>query len=211
MTEKHKRKVYVLGSDCAQRRNLVDLLTVDSRHEAHEFESSGQLLAAAEAAAPGCAVVDVTPVWADELDLIGVLLERHPRVPIVLVTRAPALAGVLDAARRGSVAFCTLNGRSDSEGLLGAVDMACASAEVSTSDILGEMARTDVLEKLSPREREVLKLLLGGQQNKGIAHTLGISPRTVEVHRSRMMRRLGVASFAELIRLAVEAGLHSES
>ena len=66
------------------------------------------------------------------------------------------------------------------------------------------MARIAVL---SPREREVLDLLMAGKPNKAIARDLGLSPRTVEVHRARLMARLDVGSLAEAVRLAVQAGL----
>lgn len=68
----------------------------------------------------------------------------------------------------------------------------------------------DVLDKISPRELEVLKLLLAGESNKSVALILGISPRTVEVHRANMMRRLDVSSFAELVRVALTAGIEPE-
>jgi two-component system response regulator FixJ len=127
----------------------------------------------------------------------------------MLVSHSPVFAEALDSVRRGLVKFHALTTPADLERLSDAVARACSGPCVSTGDVLAEMHRKTVLEKLSPRELEVLKLLISGHQNKSIAHTLGISPRTVEVHRARMMRRLGVASFAELIRLAVEAEIQA--
>lgn len=73
-----------------------------------------------------------------------------------------------------------------------------------------QTCRKDVLDRISPRELEVLKLLLAGESNKSIALVLDISPRTVEVHRANMMKRLEVTSFAELVRVALSAGIEPD-
>jgi two-component system, LuxR family, response regulator FixJ len=93
----------------------------------------------------------------------------------------------------------------DDGALLAAVEAALRSPKAS-----GAAGASDAAERvaaLSPREREVLDLLIAGKPNKLIARDLGLSPRTVEVHRARLMARLGVGSLAEAVRLAVQAEL----
>jgi two-component system response regulator FixJ len=202
-----KQNVYFLGPERAQGNVLVGSLPADRAYISSAFDTAEAFMDAVSASPPDCAVLDITPVGSGSLAVLEALRSRSPQIPIILVSHSPALAMALDAVRRGQVEFHALATPADLEGLAEAVARACSGPQITTADVLGEMCRQSVLEKLSPRETEVLRLLVAGYQNKSIAHTLGISPRTVEVHRARMMRRLGVSSFAELIRLAVEAGL----
>ena len=93
----------------------------------------------------------------------------------------------------------------DDEALLAATEAALGTPQASGAAGVDDAAER--IASLSPREREVLDLLVAGKPNKLIARDLGLSPRTVEVHRARLMARLGVASLAEAVRLAVHAEL----
>ncbi len=210
MAEEKTRKVYVLGSDPAHRQSLVALLATDRGYEVADFESSGDFLGGIDAHRPGCVVLALTPLRIDGFQVLDDLQQRYPGLPVVLVSNEPCLSRTLQAVRDGTVMLHADAGSRIPAGLLAAVDRAFSIGAVTTTDVLIEMRREELMSKLSKRECDVLSLLLKGLQNKAIAFELGISPRTVEVHRSRMMRRLSVTSFAELIKHAIEAGFGSE-
>jgi two-component system, LuxR family, response regulator FixJ len=125
------------------------------------------------------------------------------RRPVVVMTAHGDVAMAVRAMKAGAVDF--VEKPFDDEALLAVTEAALRTAQGS-----GAAGADDAAERiaaLSPREREVLNLLVAGKPNKLIARDLGLSPRTVEVHRARLMARLGVGSLAEAVRLAVHAEL----
>jgi two-component system response regulator FixJ len=132
------------------------------------------------------------------LDRLGV------RLPTIVMTRQSDVQTAVRAMKAGAVDF--LEKPFDEARLLAAVDAALAG-NGRASLISAALAAAQRLAALTRREREVLNALVEGRPNKVIAHDLGISVRTVEVHRARMLDRLGAGRPAEAIRLAVMAGL----
>jgi two-component system response regulator FixJ len=132
------------------------------------------------------------------LRLLGISL------PFVVMTGQGDTQMAVRAMKEGAVDF--LEKPFDDDSLIGAVQAALAKSWLVDRD-REVVAAAERLATLSPRERQVLDALLAGQANKSIAFDLGISVRTVEVHRARMMERLGTHQLAEAIRLAVMAGL----
>ncbi|MBV5269706.1 MAG: response regulator transcription factor, partial [Afipia sp.] len=134
-----------------------------------------------------------------ELNAMGVTL------PVVMLTGHGDIAAAVQAMKDGAVEF--LEKPSDKATLLQAIDNAFARLERSDQVATSEQDAQIRISALSAREREVLDGLAQGYPNKTIAYDLGISARTVEVHRANMMTKLGVVSFPEALRIAFAAGL----
>lgn len=195
--------MFVVDDDARLREALAELLS-SADHEVETFGSAAEYLAFARPDLPACLVLDV------ELpDMSGLELQRrldadeHP--PIVFLTGHGDVPRSVRALKAGAVDFLT-KPFSDAE-LLGAIDAAIARdrerrharAELSTL-----RQRWDTL---TPREREVLPLVVRGLLNKEAAATLGISEVTLQIHRSRILHKMGAASLAELVRMAGRLGI----
>jgi two-component system response regulator FixJ len=128
----------------------------------------------------------------------------NPNLPVIVMTAQGDVQTAVRAMKAGAVDFIEKPYGDDA--LVAAIESALkdGAAKGRTDDIAAAAALIDTL---SPRERQVLEALVAGQPNKVIAFDLGISVRTVEVHRARMMDRLGVRQFAEAVRLSVLATL----
>jgi two-component system response regulator FixJ len=138
------------------------------------------------------------------LDVQAKLLKMRSDLAVIVVTGQGDIQTAVRAMKAGATDF--LEKPYSDHALLGSIEAAFSKENHAgrDSDIVDAVRRVATL---SPREREVLDGLLGGQPNKLIAYHLGISVRTVEVHRARMMERLGVRQLAEVIRLGVIARL----
>jgi two-component system, LuxR family, response regulator FixJ len=138
----------------------------------------------------------------DGLELQALLLHRNILLPVIVMTGQGDVHSAVRAMKAGAVDFIEKPYNDDV--LLNAIEAAFSKA--ARADVGRETAEAaERIAKLTPREREVLAALVAGRSNKVIAFDLGISIRTVEVHRARMMERLGVRLFAEAVRLAVLA------
>jgi two-component system response regulator FixJ len=196
-----ERTVHVVDDDAAATRSLERLLEARGFHVI-TYETASAFLDAARGISPGCALLDLKMPGMDGLELQARLLERNADLPVIVITGQGAVQSAVRAMKTGAVDF--IEKPSSDEALLHAIEAALVrvkhtKARRETADAARRVAR------LSPREHEVLAALVLGKANKVIASDLGISIRTVEVHRARMMERLGVRQFAEAIRLAVLA------
>ena len=173
------------------------------------YVSATDFLAQREDDTPGCVVADLHMPEIGGLDLQAALARaRHP-LPLLFLTGHADTVSTVQAMRGGAEDF--LEKRAPKEQLLDAVQRALVRdarerAERSRQDEVRER-----FEAISPREREVLGLVLQGRLNKQIAGDLGIHERTVKVHRKSIMTKLGVRSVAALTRLAQEAGVPASS
>ena len=204
--------VHVIDDDAAMRDSLAFLLETAGL-KARTYESAPAFLEAVAGAEPGCVLTDVRMPEVDGLELLRRLgATRGPASgrPVLVMTAHGDVAMAVRAMKAG--AFDFIEKPFDDAVLLSAVRAALAvpspgHGEPAPPD-RPELAEAAVrIATLSPREREVLDLAMEGKPSKVIAHELGISPRTVEVHRLRLMARLGVGSLAEAVRLAVWADL----
>jgi two-component system response regulator FixJ len=199
--------VHVVDDEEPVRRSLAMLLE-SAGYEAQTYSGAGPLLAACGVAgkglAPGCMVLDVRMPGMDGLALMEELSKRGVVMAVVIVTGHADVPLAVRAMRAGALDF--LEKPYTEERLLEAVDKALA-ADTQASQRRAEMARAaSQVATLSPREREVLQALVDGKANKVIAHDLGISPRTVEVHRANLMDKLAARSLPELVRIGLAAG-----
>jgi two-component system, LuxR family, response regulator FixJ len=195
--------VTIVDDDPAFRRSMERLL-MSAGFATASYASGAALLEALSEIADGCLLVDVRLPGMDGLNLQIKLGAIGFRQPIIMMTGHGDVQTAVQAMKSGARDFIEKpfeDGR-----LLSAIKLALASrAPVGRDDEIATAAER--FGTLSPRERAVLNALMLGQPNKGIAHDLEISVRTVEVHRARMHRRLGVRSLAEAVRVAVLASL----
>lgn len=200
------RIVHVVDDDTAVRRSLAMLLR-STGHQVETYGSAEALLQAAEAAelAQGCIVLDVRMPGMDGLLLMEELSRRGIRLPVVIVTGHGDIPLAVRAMRAGALDF--VEKPYSEERILEAVGGALSSSrEADRQRLLSVQAQAKVA-ALSPREREVLAALVEGKANKVIGFELGISPRTVEVHRANLMEKLGVRSLPEAVRIGLAGGV----
>lgn len=196
--------VYLVDDDAQVLRSLARLLG-SAGMQARAFASARSFLDEVGADASGCVVLDLAMPGQDGLELQQVMVERGYGLAVVFLSGKGDVPHSVRALKRGAVDFLTKP--VDGEALLAAVRDALERARQA------RQARTERLEferrlaTLTPREREVLHYAVSGRLNKQIAHELGTVEKTIKVHRSRLMRKLGARSVAELARLADRAGL----
>jgi two-component system, LuxR family, response regulator FixJ len=199
------RVVHIIDDDDAVRRALAMLFrSAGIPVETHPSGSAFlEALPSAQEDAVGCILTDVRMPGLDGLELLRRLKRAGFGRPVVVMTAHGDVATAVRAMKAGAADF--VEKPFDDEALLAVVDAAFKAPRASGAAEADEAAAR--IAALSPREREVLEHLMAGKPNKHIARDLGLSPRTVEVHRARMMARLGVGSLAEAVRLAVQAEL----
>jgi two-component system response regulator FixJ len=198
-----ERIVYVLDDDDAVLRSLERLLS-SANFEPITFESPDAFLTAAKTFKKGCVLLDVRLPGTSGLDVQAQLNKMRGDLAVIVMTGQGDVQTAVRAMKAGAADF--LEKPYTDHALLGSIEAAfryesCTGRESDIADAVRRIAT------LSPREHEVLDGLMAGRPNKLIAYDLGISVRTVELHRARMMERLGVRQFAEAIRLGVMARL----
>jgi two-component system response regulator FixJ len=200
------RTVHVVDDDPAVRRSLERLLDAAGFHVV-SYQSPAAFLNAASGLSAGCVLLDIRMPGVDGLEVQARLNRLRVNLPVIVMTGHGDVPSAVRAMKAGAVDF--LEKPFDDEALLHAIGGAFAKAS-RASRLIGDREAERAAQRiatLSPREREVLDALLAGRPNKVIAFDLNISVRTVEVHRARMMERLGTKQFADAIRLAVMATL----
>jgi two-component system response regulator FixJ len=195
--------VFIVDDDEAVRDSLQALLESQG-HAVAAYETAEAFLAAYRPGQPGCALVDLRMPGMDGLALLEQLRVKNSRLPVVMVTGHGDVALAVQAMKTGAIDFVEKPYSNDT--ILEVVQRALAVAggglaEIIPAEVAGRIA------ELTPREREVLELLVVGKANKIIAHELAISPRTVEIHRANLMKRMQADSLSHLVRLALAAGL----
>jgi two-component system response regulator FixJ len=200
-----ERTVYILDDDDAVLRSLERLLR-SANFEPVAFDRSDVFLAAAKTFKTGCVLLDVRLPGMSGLDVQAQLLKMRTDLAVIVVTGQGDIQTAVRAMKAGATDF--LEKPYSDHALLGSIEATFRNETHSDRgrDIADAARRVAAL---SPRELEVLDGLLAGQPNKLIAYHLGISVRTVEVHRARMMERLGMRQLAEVIRLGVIARLNA--
>jgi RNA polymerase sigma factor (sigma-70 family) len=195
--------VYLVEDDAAVRDSLALMLGLAGYRTAL-FCDAEAFLAAYRPGWAGCVIADLRLPGASGVELQARLQERGSTLPFVIVTAHGDVATARAAFRAQAVDF--LEKPFDRAQLLAAIEASFAREERRIS-LRETRARDDArLASLTPREREVLECAAKGMHAKEIAAVLDISPRTVEVHKARLMAKLGVRNVAELVRLALGAG-----
>jgi two-component system, LuxR family, response regulator FixJ len=196
-----EKKVYVVDDDAAVRRSLERLLDA-AGFEPVCFGSPMAFVEAIPKLSGGCVLLDMRMPTLDGLAVQAQLAKLESSLPVIVITGQGDVQTAVRAMKAGAIDF--IEKPFDDELLIEAIEAALTRSERQHPG-REAIEAVDRLAALSPREREVLNALMAGHPNKVIAYDLGISVRTVEVHRARMMHRLGVRQLAEAIRLAVIA------
>ena len=193
--------VFVVDDDEAVRDSVMELVASVGLN-AEAFASAEEFLAAFDPARAGCLVLDVRMARISGLGLQARLSEMKARIPIVFVTAHADVPMVVEAMRAGAVGFVTKPYREQE--LLDNINEAISRDAAARSDSSRHSEFARILELLTERENEVMQLAVQGLPSKVIAQRLCISHRTVELHRSRVLEKFGLASTAELMRVASE-------
>jgi two-component system response regulator FixJ len=196
--------VFVVDDDEAVRESLSALLDA-SGFRVKAYPSAAAFLANNRPPQKACLITDVRMPDMDGLELQIELKRRGSRLPVIVITGHGDVPLAVKAMKAGAVEF--LEKPYDDQTLLDSLRLALSQAGNQS----GEQTAAGVREKLAtltPREREVFDLIVVGKLNKVIAYELSISPRTVEIHRGRLMHKMGARNLADLVRmgLAAEAG-----
>lgn len=196
--------VYVVDDDEAVRDSLGSLLDAHG-YTVHTFPTASEFLVAAAMLRPGCLITDIRMPGIDGLELQRQLAERTLSFPMIVITGHGDVPLAVQAMKAGAVDFIEKPFSVDA--ILASIRTGLARLTDSgePDQLAAEVAAK--LARLTPREREVLDGLLAGLPNKSIAYDLAISPRTVEIHRARVMEKTGARSISELVRMCITAGI----
>jgi len=190
----HNKTVFIVDDDAAVRDSLALLLSLRGYPTAI-FSCAEDLLRVIDPLWQGCVVVDIKMPGMSGLDLQAALAEHPASMPVIIITGHGDIAAARQAFKAAAVDF--LEKPFDDDVLVRAIERAFDEAAERRDRPVWPIQAT-----LSAREREVMQLVVDGFDNRQIGSRLGISARTVEVHKARLMAKLGVRSLADLIRLA---------
>ena len=200
-------KVFVIDDDEAVRDSL-DALLQAAGYDTAVFASGHAFLDVCDTVGDGCVLLDIRMPGMDGMEVQKQLLVRRPDLPIIMITGHGDVSMAVRAMKAGAVDFIEKPIRDDA--LFDSIDTAIQiGRESGRRENFGMQARSGV-ERLTAREREVLEQLVIGRPNKVIAQILDCSPRTVEIHRARIMEKMSARSLPHLVRLALAAGIEPE-
>ena len=199
--------IYIVDDDEAVRDSL-DLLLSSAGFATRTFASAEAFLAEPREEARVCLLSDIRMPGMSGMELLDTLRRSNGRLPVVLITGHGDVPLAVEAMKRGAHDF--IEKPFDDERLISAIDAALSHTAAG-----GDVAAIDPdaaarVAALSRRERQVMEGLIGGLSNKAIARDYGISPRTVEVYRANVMTKMRAGSLAELVQLAMRAGLKAD-
>lgn len=195
--------VFVVDDDAGVRKSIRELL-ISVGLAVETFESAQAFLDAFDAARPGCLVLDVRMARMSGLALEARLAEMGADIPIVFISGHGDISMAVNAIKRGAVDFVPKPYQEQQ--LLDAINEALRRDALRRAAPLDASGLAQRLQTLTTRENEVLDLALKGHSSKVIARELGISHRTVELHRSHVLEKLEVASITELLRMNLGRG-----
>jgi FixJ family two-component response regulator len=195
-----KATVFVVDDDDAVRRALTTLME-SVAYPCIAYGSAQDFLAHYDAARPGCLILDIRMPEMSGLELQIELNTRGWQIPVIFVTGHGDVPMAVDAMKKGAFDFVQKPFRD--QDLLDRVNRAL---QVDASVRLESAGKEDVLhrwESLTPREKEVMALIVEGKANKVIAMDLDLSERTVEIHRARVMEKMKARSVAQLVKMSL--------
>lgn len=194
--------VYIVDDDEAIRKALAFLLKSEGL-PARLFASAEEFLAELNPAMQGCLLLDVRMPGISGLHLQQRLKQAHIALPVIIMTGYGDVAMAVKAMKAGAMDF--IEKPFDNTELIQLLHKCLSHCEIVLHNQLDKEMSIQRLERLTKRERQVLELLVEGNQNKVIAAKLDISPRTVELHRARVMEKLEAKSLSDVVRIALAA------
>ena len=195
-----QQTVYVVEDDEAVRDSLELLLKSDSK-PVKTYESANAFLKDYSDKMAGCIVLDIRMPGMDGMELQKKLNDKHSILPIIFVTGHGDVPMAVDAMKEGAVDFIQKPYRE--EALLEKIEAALEQDQEQRKSLDEKQEIIRRVKSLTPREREIMDRMIAGQANKVIAIELEISQRAVEIHRSRVMHKMGTHSLAHLVRMVL--------
>jgi FixJ family two-component response regulator len=199
-----EQTVFIVDDDLSAREGLTYLvqaagLTAESFASAKEFLDSGKV------DGPGCIILDFRMPDMTGPELQEILAGAEYSMPIIFLSAHGDVPTTAKAMKKGAVDFLTKP--VDKDDLLGAIQVSFAKDIENRNQLDESSSVKELLETLTPREYQVMTYVITGMLNKQIAAELDISEVTVKIHRGRIMKKLGVVSVAELVRLCEKVGI----
>ena len=199
--------VFIVDDDDGLRDSLRALLE-SAGLRVQDFPRAAAFLDFYDSSREGCLIADVRMPDMDGLQLQEELGRRKIGLPIIIMTGDGDIPLAVRAMRAGAVDF--IEKPFDDEAFLATVRRALEIGRAARGQATLSQTSRERVEGLTPRERDVLELLVAGHPNKVIAFKLGISPRTVEVHRGRLMEKMQARGLSDLVRTALAAGISGQ-
>ena len=196
--------IHIVDDDDSLRTAVLRLLSA-SGYEARGYASTGDFLLHANLEGPGCLLLDLNLPGPSGLELQEELLRRGVTLPVVFLTGRAGVPESVRAMKSGAEDFLTKP--VERQTLLEALDRALARDASQRAARDGAERLLARFRRLTPRERDVLALVTQGKANKVMAGDLGVSQRTVEIHRAQVMRKMQADTLSQLIRMAVAIGI----
>jgi FixJ family two-component response regulator len=196
--------VFVVDDDTEICEALVSLLEAEG-FAVVAFSSGTEFLDALKPDQNGCIILDINLPQISGLDLQQILADRGIDLPIIFLTGYGDVPKATAGLKAGAVDF--LEKPVDSEVLIDAVRRALELSARRGEEKVRQQQLEELYSHLTPREKEIIVLLARGYSAKQVGRALGISHRTAEIHRARIMEKLGVQSLADLVALAIRIGI----
>ena len=196
--------VFLIDDDASIRKGVSRLLR-SAGYKSEAFESAPDFLARDQHTGPSCLIVDVRMPGLNGIELQKTLIQRRREEQLIFITGHGDISMCAQAMKSGAVDFLPKPFRPDE--LLQCVQRALARSVDQRSRTTEKNKARHLLDLLTPREFEVMQLVIRGMLNKQIAGELGRAEKTIKVHRGRVMQKLGVTSVADLVRLSERAGV----
>ena len=199
-----KQTVFIVDDDQGIREGL-SLLMASVAQPCETFCCGTEFLDAYEPGRSGCLVLDIRMPRMSGLEVQARLNELGSALPVIFITGHGDIPMAVEAMRRGALDFIRKPFRE--QDLLDRINEALTIDKTNHRQAQDDKHLEDKLESLTEREQEIFHLVANGKMNKQIAFDLGISERTVEVHRAQVMKKLGIRTLAELVRIKLESEL----
>jgi two-component system response regulator FixJ len=193
--------VYIVDDDDAIR-SALRLLLKSVGLAAATVPSAHEFLATYDPQQPGCLILDVRMPGMSGLELQQQLNLRGAIIPVIFITGHGDVPMAVEAMQQGAFDFLQKPFRD--QDLIERIQRALAKDQTGRTELRERTRIKERLESLTAREREVLELVTNGKPNKIMAADLGVSQRTVEIHRARVMEKMGAASLAQLVRMVLD-------
>ena len=200
--------VYVIDDDASVREGVAHLLR-SVGHKVQSFGSTQEFLESKRPDVPGCIVLDVRLPGPSGLEFQRTLIKSNIPVPIIFISGHADISMSVRAIKSGAIEFLTkpLN----EQQLLDAVQAGIEQDRARRQEATSVAEVQERFNSLTPREREIFKLVVSGRRNKQIAADVGLSEMTVKVHRSQITRKMGAKSLVDLVRMADKLGLSAKT
>jgi two-component system, LuxR family, response regulator FixJ len=196
-------KIFIVDDDPGVRRSLRVLLE-SANFTVQDFPSAKTFLAN-DSKAGGCLIVDIRMPEMSGLELQEELTRRGISLPVIVITGHGDVPLAVRAMRAGAIDF--IEKPFDDEILLASIHKALEVGRRERNRSAEAQQALELISQLTPRERQVLEQLVAGRSNKLAAYELSISPRTIEIHRARIMDKLNARSLSDLVRTALAASM----